>query len=148
MLELLSDFQMSIPELGTVRAAEPPIVVVTSNRTREIHDALRRRCFYYWLEYPSPDEERRIIELRAPGLSARLQDQLVAFVQVMRGIDFYKRPGVAESIDWAQTLIELDAIELTPGIVQDTLGTLLKYQDDVERFDSDAAQKVLAELGV
>ena len=134
LLELLSDFQLSIPELGTVRAPVPPVVIITSNRTREIHDALRRRCFYHWLEYPTLDDELRIVSARVPEIEAGLRNELVRFVQAMRGVDFYKRPGVAEAIDWAQTLAELNTIELTPSVVADTLGTLLKYQDDIARL--------------
>src|SRR5271163_1348226 len=143
LLEILSDFQVTIPELGTVKAPKPPIVVITSNRTREIHDALKRRCLYHWVDYPSAERELAIVKSRVPGISAKLSQQVVRFVQALRDQDFYKSPGVAETIDWATALSELDARSLTPQVVGDTLGALLKYQDDIARMQGDALQKVL-----
>ncbi len=132
LLELLSDFQITIPEIGTIRAAEPPVVIITSNRTREIHDALKRRCIYHWIDYPSPEKEYRIVTLKVPEASTRLARQLVEFVQELRKLDLYKLPGVAETLDWAQALVALDAQQLDVPVVEDTLGVLLKYQDDIE----------------
>jgi MoxR-like ATPase len=143
LLELLSDFQLSIPELGTVRAPAPPIVVITSNRTREIHDALRRRCLYHWLEYPDFETELRIIALKAPNIRDDIRRELVAFVQRLRQEELFKRPGVAESIDWAHALEALDVTRLAPRTVTDTLGLLLKYQDDIVKFGEDEAAKLL-----
>jgi MoxR-like ATPase len=143
LLEILSDFQVTIPELGTVKAPQPPIVIITSNRTREIHDALKRRCLYHWVDYPSAERELRIVKSRVPGISAKLSEQVVRFVQALREQDFYKSPGVAETIDWATALTELDARSLTPQVVGDTLGALLKYQDDIARMQGDTLQKVL-----
>src|SRR6266478_1652078 len=143
LLEILSDFQVTIPELGTVKAPQPPIVVITSNRTREIHDALKRRCLYHWVDYPSAERELAIVKSRVPGISAKLSQQVVGFVQALREQDFYKSPGVAETIDWATALTELDARSLTPQVVGDTLGALLKYQDDIARMQGDTLQKVL-----
>jgi len=145
LLEILSDFQVTIPELGTVKAPHPPIVIVTSNRTREIHDALKRRCLYHWVDYPSAERELAIVKSRVPGISAKLSQQVVGFVQALREQDFYKSPGVAETIDWATALTELDARSLTPQMVGDTLGALLKYQDDIARMQGDTLQKVLKE---
>ena len=145
LLEILSDFQVTIPELGTVKAPHPPIVIVTSNRTREIHDALKRRCLYHWVDYPSAERELAIVKSRVPGISAKLSQQVVGFVQALREQDFYKSPGVAETIDWATALTELDARSLTPQVVGDTLGALLKYQDDIARMQGDTLQKVLKE---
>jgi len=145
LLEILSDFQVTIPELGTVKAPQPPIVVITSNRTREIHDALKRRCLYHWVDYPSAERELAIVKSRVPGISAKLSQQVVGFVQALRQQDFYKSPGVAETIDWATALTELDARSLTPQVVGDTLGALLKYQDDIARMHGDTLQKVLKE---
>ena len=145
LLEVLADYQVTVPELGTVKAAHPPIVVVTSNRTREIHDALKRRCLYHWVDYPSAERELAIVKSRVPGISAKLSQQVVSFVQALREQDFYKSPGVAETIDWATALTELDARSLTPQLVGDTLGALLKYQDDIARMQGDALQKVLKE---
>ncbi len=147
LLELLADFQLSVPELGTVRAATPPVVVITSNRTREVHDAIRRRCLYHWVDYPDAAREREIQRLRAPGVSERLSSQVVAFVQRLRQGDYFKLPGVAESIDWANALAALDAQELTSGAVDATLGVLLKYQDDIARLRGEEAAKLLAEAG-
>ncbi|MDQ7039958.1 MAG: MoxR family ATPase [Rhodothermus sp.] len=132
LLELLSDFQISIPELGTIRAEVPPVVVITSNRTREIHDALKRRCLYYWVEYPSFEKELAIVRRRVPGLAEQLARQVVAFVQALREEDLYKPPGVAETLDWAEALLALDHSELDAATVSETLGALLKYRDDLE----------------
>src|SRR5580765_4554782 len=145
LLEVLSDFQVTIPELGTVKAPQPPIVVITSNRTREIHDALKRRCLYHWVDYPSAERELAIVRTRLPGISAILSQQIVRFVQALRDQDFYKSPGVAETLDWATALTELDARSLTAEVVGDTLGALLKYQDDIARMQSGTLQKVLKE---
>jgi MoxR-like ATPase len=147
LLELLSDFQVTVPELGTLRAAEPPVVVLTSNRTREIHDALRRRCLYHWIEYPSPDKEYRIVRAKAPGAGERLSREVVGFVQRLRQEELYKRPGVAETLDWVNALTALDKQALTPDNVNDTLGVLLKYQDDVEQVRGEV-ERVLAESAV
>ncbi|HET7548676.1 MAG TPA: MoxR family ATPase [Usitatibacter sp.] len=134
LLEVLSDFQVTIPELGTIRADEPPIVVITSNRTREIHDAVKRRCLYHWVDYPSAERELEILRRKAPGAAERLSREVVAFVQRLRGRDLYKAPGVAETLDWTRALLLLDAISLDPQAVSDTLGALLKYQDDLARL--------------
>lgn len=146
LLELLSDFQLSIPELGTLSAAVPPIVIITSNRTREVHDALRRRCLYHWVDYPSVEAEARIVALKAPDAGAELRRQLIEFVHALRDADLFKAPGVAETIDWAQALVQLDAVALTPGLVDDTLGSLLKYQDDIARIRGSEAARLLAEI--
>jgi MoxR-like ATPase len=146
LLEVLSDFQVTIPELGTIKAAEPPIVIVTSNRTREIHDALKRRCFYHWVDYPDAERERAILHTKAPGTPAALSAQIVAFVQKLRHMDLFKHPGVAETLDWAQALTELDVLELNPDVVRDTLGTILKYQDDIERIQGAEAARLLSEM--
>ena len=146
LLEILSDFQVTIPEIGTVRANEPPIVVVTSNRTREIHDALKRRCFYYWVDYPTADRELEIIKLKAPKTSEKLSRQVVQFVQELRNVDLFKVPGVAETIDWASALHQLDVIELTPAAIDDTLGVLLKYQDDIARMRGSEAARILDQV--
>lgn len=145
LLEILSDFQVTIPELGTVRAAQPPIVILTSNRTREIHDALKRRCLYHWVDYPSAERELAIVKSRVPGISAKLSEQVVGFVQALRNQDLFKVPGVAETIDWATALTQLDARTLTPQVVGDTLGALLKYQDDIVRMQGDTLQKTIKE---
>jgi MoxR-like ATPase len=146
LLELLSDFQLSIPELGTIRADRPPIVVITSNRTREVHDALRRRCLYHWVEYPDFATESRIVSLKAPGIAAELRRQLIAFVHALRKQDLFKRPGIAETIDWANALVQLDVATLQIGTVDDTLGLLLKYQDDVARIRGGEAARLLAQI--
>lgn len=146
LLELLSDFQLSIPEFGTVRAECPPIVVITSNRTREIHDALRRRCLYHWIDYPTLEAESRIVELKAPGGATELRRQLIEFVQALRKEELFKPPGVAETIDWAHALTQLDVLALTPGVVNDTLGSLLKYQDDIARLRGSEAARILSEI--
>jgi MoxR-like ATPase len=145
LLEILADFQLSIPELGTVRAAAPPVVVITSNRTREVHDAIRRRCLYHWVDYPDAARERAILKLRAPGVGAALTAQVVAFVQAVRGADTFKPPGVAETIDWATALSALNAQELEPALVDETLGALLKYQDDIARIRGAEAAKLVAD---
>ncbi len=145
LLELLSDFQITVPELGTIRAAEAPVVIITSNRTREIHDALRRRCLYHWIDYPSPEKEYRILRARAPGTAERLSRQVVDFVQALRREELYKRPGVAETVDWVNALSALNETALTPGNVGDTLGVLLKYQDDVEQVRGPVVERLLEE---
>ncbi len=139
LLEILSDYQITIPELGTVKAAEPPLVIITSNRTREIHDALKRRCLYHWVDYPSAERERQILKSRVPAAADSLRDQVVAFVQTLRGMELFKPPGIAESIDWAQALIALDAAELDRGALESTLGVVLKYQDDIARVRTEIA---------
>jgi MoxR-like ATPase len=145
LLELLADWQVTIPELGTIRAAEPPVVVITSNRTREIHDALRRRCLYHWVDFPDAARERAILALKAPQASERLSLQVVAFVQRLRQMDLFKLPGVAETIDWCGALAHLDATELDPQRVDETLGVLLKYQDDIARIRGEQAAALVAE---
>jgi MoxR-like ATPase len=146
LLELLSDFQVTIPELGTRRAPTPPVVVLTSNRTREIHDALKRRCLYQWIDYPDAARERAILRARVPGAPEALSRQVVAFVQALRHQDLFKSPGVAESIDWLQALLALDRYQLEPEVVGDTLGVLLKYQDDIEKVRGAGAQAILGEI--
>jgi len=146
LLEILSDFQVTIPELGTVRAREAPIVVVTTNRTREIHDALKRRCLYHWVDYPSLAREREIVRRKAPGAGERLADEVVAFVQRLRAGDLFKPPGVAETLDWAQALAELDQMVLEPGLADDTLGVLLKYQDDIAKVRGSETQRIIDEI--
>ena len=146
LLEVLSDFQITIPELGVMKADQPPIVIITSNRTREIHDALKRRCFYHWVDYPDAERERRIIEVKAPGTPAALSAQIVGFIQKLRQEDLFKQPGIAETLDWAQALTELDALELDPTVISDTLGTLLKYQDDIEKIQGEEAGRLLSEV--
>ena len=145
LLELLGDFQLTIPELGTVRAATPPVVIITSNRTREVHDAIRRRCLYQWVDYPDATRERAILALRAPGVPERLSAQIVAFVQKVRAGDYFKLPGVAETIDWANALTALDATELEPTAVDETLGVLLKYQDDIAKLRGAEAARLVDE---
>ncbi|MEM1398659.1 MAG: MoxR family ATPase [Pseudomonadota bacterium] len=146
LLEVLSDYQVTIPELGTIKADEPPVVIITSNRTREIHDALKRRCFYHWVDYPDREREQEILTLKAPGVEAQLSAQVVGFIQKLRQEDLFKRPGVAETLDWAQALVELNAVELQPDLVDDTLGALLKYQDDIEQIRGSEAGRLLAEV--
>ena len=146
LLEVLSDFQLSIPELGTFQAEERPIVVITSNRTRDVHDALRRRCLYHWVAYPDRDAELRIVELKAGGVSEVLRRQLVDFVQRLRQMDLYKPPGVAEAIDWAHALQRLDVVELDGEIVDDSMGSLLKYQDDLARVRGSEAERLVQEI--
>jgi MoxR-like ATPase len=146
LLEVLSDFQVTIPEIGTVKAKEPPIVIVTSNRTREIHDALKRRCFYHWVDYPSAARELEILAVKAPTASEALSREVVGFVQGLRKLDLFKQPGVAETIDWAEALMQLDALALTPEAINDTLGVILKYQDDIERLQGSEAQRLLEQV--
>ncbi|NGO63018.1 MoxR family ATPase [Rhizobium daejeonense] len=146
LLEVLSDFQVTIPEYGTVKATEKPIVIVTSNRTREVHDALKRRCLYHWVDYPKAAEELAIIRRKVPGCNEQLSRQIVAYVQKLRTLDLFKNPGVAETIDWATALTELDRLALDPETIADTLGTLLKYQDDIARIQGSEGQKVLSEV--
>jgi len=146
LLEALSDYQVTIPELGTVHAPEPPIVILTSNRTREVHDALKRRCLYHWVDYPTFDCEIEILEARAPEAAAALSREVVAFVQALRTEDLFKKPGVAETIDWAKCLLALDVIELSPQVIADTLGAILKYQDDIQRVQGSEAKRILDEV--
>jgi MoxR-like ATPase len=146
LLEVLSDFQVTIPEIGTVKAKEPPIVVLTSNRTREIHDAIKRRCFYHWVDYPDALRELDILKRKAPEASEKLSREVVAFVQRLRKMDLFKLPGVAETIDWSKALVALDKMTLDPQTVNDTLGTLLKYQDDITRVRGSDAERLLAEV--
>ncbi|MEK8033478.1 MoxR family ATPase [Ideonella sp. DXS29W] len=145
LLEVLSDFQITIPELGTVHATQPPVVVITSNRTREIHDAVKRRCLYHWVGFPDAARERAILDRRVPGAPERLSAEIVAFVQRLRGVDLYKLPGVAETIEWTRALMALDAMVLDPQTVQHTLGVILKYQDDIARMQGGEAARLLAE---
>ena len=145
LLEALSDFQVTIPELGTIRAEQPPIVILTSNRTREVHDAIKRRCLYHWVDYPGMTRELAIVRARAPEASETLSREVVAFVQRLRTEDLFKRPGVAETIDWAKCLVALDVLALDPQSVSDTLGALLKYQDDIMRFQGSEVKKLLDE---
>jgi MoxR-like ATPase len=146
LLEALSDFQVTIPELGTIRAPEPPIVILTSNRTREVHDALKRRCLYHWVDYPAFDRELQILASRAPEAQASLSREVVAFVQKLRREDLFKRPGVAETIDWAKCLLALDVIALSPEVISDTLGAILKYQDDIQKLQGSEAKRLLEEV--
>ena len=146
LLELLSDFQVTIPELGVIKAEEPPIVVITSNRTREIHDALKRRCFYYCVHYPSAERELEILRARLPAASMDLSREIVAFVQKLRGRDLFKLPGVAETIDWTDALVQLDQVALTPDAIDHSLGALLKYQDDIARIRGSEAAKILEDV--
>ena len=143
LLEVLADFQITIPEIGTIKAPEPPIVVITSNRTREIHDALKRRCHYYWVDYPDAERELEILSVKLPGISPTLSRQVVAFIQELRQGDYFKLPGIAETIDWATALTQLDALALDPDTVNDTLGVLLKYQDDIQKLQGSEAKRVL-----
>jgi MoxR-like ATPase len=146
LLEILSDFQVTIPEIGTIKAKEPPIVVITSNRTREIHDAIKRRCFYFWVDYPDAKRELEILKLRAPDAAEGLAKQVVAFVQKLRGEDLFKLPGVAETIDWTNALIQLDKLDLDPQTINSTLGILLKYQDDIEKIQGSEAARLLQQV--
>ena len=148
LLELLSDYQISIPELGTVKAASPPVVIVTSNRTREIHDALKRRCLYYWIDYPHFHKELEIVQRKAPDVPPMMARQITAFIQDMRSMELFKRPGVAETLDWTAALIALDTKELALETVQDTLGVILKYQDDVEMLDATTIQNMIDRANV
>ncbi len=146
LLEALSEFQVTIPELGTIRAPEPPIVILTSNRTREVHDALKRRCLYHWVDYPGYERELEILNARVPQAAAELSRQVVAFVQRLRGEDLFKKPGVAETIDWAKCLLALDVVTLSPEVIADTLGALLKYQDDIQKISGHEAGRLLDEV--
>jgi MoxR-like ATPase len=146
LLELLSDFQVTIPEIGTIHAEHPPIVIITSNRTREIHDALKRRCFYYWVDYPTAARELEILKRKAPGASEHLSREVVGFVQRLRTMDLFKLPGIAETIDWTEALMQLDVLELTPHAINDTLGVLLKYQDDIARLHGSEAARILDQV--
>ena len=146
LLEALSDFQVTIPELGTIRAPEPPIVILTSNRTREVHDALKRRCLYHWVDYPDFTREMQIVHARAPEATERLSREVVAFVQKLRTEDLFKKPGVAETIDWAKCLLARDVISLSPEVIADTLGAILKYQDDIQKITGSPARKILDEV--
>ncbi|ANT61589.1 ATPase [Salipiger sp. CCB-MM3] len=145
LLEALSDFQVTIPELGTITAPEPPVVILTSNRTREVHDALKRRCLYHWVDYPDFDRELEILHARAPEVAEALSRQIVAFVQALRTEDLFKKPGVAETIDWAKCLLALDVIDLSPEVISDTLGAILKYQDDIMKIQGSEAKRLLDE---
>jgi MoxR-like ATPase len=146
LLEVLADYQITIPELGTIKAVEPPIVVLTSNRTREIHDAVKRRCLYHWVGFPDVERERQILQRRVPGVSQALAQEVVAFIQKLRTLDLYKLPGIAETIEWARALMELDAVELDPVVLQNTLGVLLKYQDDIVRMQGGEAARLLEQM--
>jgi MoxR-like ATPase len=145
LLEVLADNQVTVPEIGTIRAVSPPIVVVTTNRTREIHDALKRRCFYHWVDYPDAARELEIVTTRVPGIRGRLAAEVVGFVQKLRQEDLFKRPGVAETLDWAGALTELDHVALDPATVSDTLGVLLKYQDDIARIEGSRSKALIDE---
>jgi MoxR-like ATPase len=146
LLEVLSDFQVTIPELGTIKAKEPPIVIITSNRTRDVHDALKRRCLYHWVGYPDAARENAIVKARRPKAAASLAREVVGFVQALRGGDLYKAPGVAETLDWVTALHELDCVSLDPQTVNDTLGVLLKYQDDISRMEGSEAKRILNQV--
>ena len=146
LLEVLSEFQITIPELGTVKATTPPIVVLTSNRTREIHDAVKRRCLYHWVGFPDAARELLVLQRRVPGVAQQLAQQIVAFVQRLRQVELYKQPGIAETIEWARALMQLDALVLDPAVIQDTLGVLLKYQDDIARMQGGEAARLLEEV--
>ena len=146
LLELLSDWQISIPEIGTIRAAQPPIVIITSNRTREVHDALKRRCLFYWIDYPALEKEQRIVAARVPGASELLSHQVVAFVQELRKLDLYKLPGVAETLDWTSALVALDTHALTVDSVEDTLGAILKYQDDINQLRGGGVRSLIEKV--
>jgi hypothetical protein len=146
LLEVLSDFQITIPEMGTVKAKEPPIVIITSNRTREIHDAIKRRCFYHWVDYPDAKREAEILKRKVPGAAERLSSEVVSFVQRLRKMELFKLPGVAETLDWTKALMALDKLSLDPQTVNDTLGTLLKYQDDISRIKGSEAERLLTEV--
>lgn len=146
LLEVLSDYQITIPEIGTLSAESPPIVIITSNRTREIHDALKRRCFYHWVDYPSSERELEILQVKAPQANENLSQEIVKFVQSLRSLDLFKAPGVAETIDWAHALTQLDCLTLNPEIINDTLGALLKYQDDIVKIEGSEASRILKEI--
>ena len=146
LLEVLGDYQITIPELGTVKATQPPIVILTSNRTREIHDAVKRRCLYHWVDFPDAQRELEILQRRVPGVGPALAQQIVAFVQKLRSIELYKLPGIAETIEWTRALMELDAMVLDPEVIQHTLGVLLKYQDDIVRMRGSEAARMLEQV--
>ena len=146
LLEVLSDFQITIPEIGTIRAATPPIVIITSNRTREIHDALKRRCLYHWVGYPTAARELQIVAAKAPEAAEALTRELVGFVQKLRGLDLFKLPGIAETLDWAHALTQLDRMELDPEVIDNTLGVLLKYQDDIQKVQGSEAARLLDQV--
>lgn len=146
LLEVLSDFQVTVPELGTIKAKEPPIVIITTNRTREIHDALKRRCLYHWVDYPAAERELEIVRLKVPGASEELSRQIVSYVQLLRTKELFKNPGIAETLDWATALLELDKIALDPQAISDTLGVLLKYQDDIAAIQSSEGAEILREV--
>jgi MoxR-like ATPase len=146
LLEVLSDFQVTIPEIGTIKAAQPPVVIITSNRTREIHDAVKRRCLYHWVDYPNAQRELDILRRKVPGASERLSREVVAFVQRLREMDLFKLPGVAETIDWSKALLALDQLALDPDLINDTLGVLLKYQDDIARIKGSEAARILSDV--
>ncbi len=146
LLEILSDYQVSIPELGTIKATEPPIVIITSNRTREIHDALKRRCLYHWVDYPDAKRETQILNEKVPGVGERFSKEIVAYVQKLRQQELFKNPGVAETLDWATALIELDKLALDPQAISDTVGVLLKYQDDIAKISASEGAKILREV--
>ncbi len=146
LLEVLSDFQLTIPELGTIKAPEPPIVIITSNRTREIHDALKRRCLYHWVDYPSAERELEILRVKAPHSPEALSREIVGFIQKLRDLDLFKLPGIAETLDWADALTQLNKVSLDPAIIDDTLGVLLKYQDDIAKIEGSEAARLLAEV--
>ncbi|RWA74788.1 MAG: MoxR family ATPase [Mesorhizobium sp.] len=146
LLEILSDFQVTVPELGTIKAEEPPIVIITTNRTREIHDALKRRCLYHWVDYPNAERELEIVRRKVPQANSRLSAEVVSFIQKLRQIELFKAPGVAETIDWAGALTELDKVALDPETVSDTIGVLLKYQDDIARIEQGEGRRILNEV--
>ena len=146
LLEILSDFQVTVPELGTIKAEEPPIVIITTNRTREIHDALKRRCLYHWVDYPDAERELEIVRRKVPNANARLSAEVVRFIQKLRELELFKVPGVAETIDWASALTELDKVTLDPETVSDTIGVLLKYQDDIARIGEGEGRRILEEV--
>ena len=146
LLEILSDFQVTVPELGTIRAEEPPIVIITTNRTREIHDALKRRCLYHWVDYPNAERELEIVRRKVPQANSRLSAEVVSFIQKLRQVELFKAPGVAETIDWAGALTELDKVALDPETVSDTIGVLLKYQDDIARIEQGEGRRILNEV--
>jgi len=146
LLELLSDFQITIPEIGTITAKKPPVVIITSNRTREIHDALKRRCLYFWIDYPSAEKEYEIVMAKVPDIAKKLAHEIVTFVQELRTMDLYKLPGVAETLDWSSALLTLSETELKPELIDDTLGTLLKYQDDIAKVKGHEAAKIVEKI--
>jgi MoxR-like ATPase len=143
LLEILSDFQITIPEIGTIKAVKPPVVVLTSNRTREVHDALKRRCIYYWIDYPTFEKELDIVQAKVPAAPAQLARQVTRYIQELREADLYKLPGVAETLDWTAALVALDQQALTLDVVHDTLGVILKYQDDIGRINGETARQIL-----